>query len=163
MIKCKLLLELWKNDTEGECCQRKDLHLIKPNIFLWKPRKIAKIVSVKCIYCFSVFILSGCYFSLSTNKIDILTMNALQSPTTWLYIFLNFITTLKCLIIWFIRFLNGFKSNVYSMHCSFDKPNYFQLYLHNLALLLFAQQLFLQFFTSIFQLMWLWYMTDAEK
>ena len=60
----------------------RQLNLIKPNIFLCKPRKIPKIVSVWGIYCFSIFILSGCSFSLSTQKIDILTMNAPQSPTT---------------------------------------------------------------------------------
>ena len=88
-----------KNNTEGECCQRRHLHLI-----------IVKVVSVEGIHFFSVFIISGCYFSLSTKKTDILTINAPQCAAKWLYIFLTFTTTLKCLIIWFIWFLNGFKS-----------------------------------------------------
>ena len=110
MIKYKIYLELWRNDAEGECCQRKTPASDKANIFLRKPRKIVNIVIVYGIHCFNVFILSGCFFSLSAKKMDILTKNAPQSFTTWLYIFLTFITTLKCWIIWFISFMNGFKS-----------------------------------------------------
>ena len=110
MIKYKFYLELWKNNKEGECCQRRTPASDKSDTFLWKPRKIVKLVNVQDIHCFGIFILSRCSLSLSIEKIDILTINPTQSPTTWFYTSITFISTLKCLIIGLIWFLNGFKS-----------------------------------------------------
>ena len=51
MIQYKLYLEMWKNDTEEQCCQRKTPACDKTKFYFilsyfWKPRKIVKIVSV---------------------------------------------------------------------------------------------------------------------
>ena len=146
------------------------LHLIKPNLYFFENQeKLWKLLVFRVLIALA-YLFFQAVFSLSTTKIDILTINLPKSPTTWPCIF-YYMAQLSSphwsVWLWDSSDISERiqERNFCSMDCSFDKWNYYQLalYLHNLALLLFTQLMFLSFFTFNFPLMWLWYLTGAEK